>query len=780
MPLAPWTIRARRLTSEVTYVALLAFNRIVRTHPFLVSQQEDVILKCIDSPDLTIRIQALDLVQGMVSQENLIAVVGRLMKQLKQSIHSRLDAEAEAEDQLAREYDDEEGEEVPRTSEANDVALPEDYQIDVIGKIVNMCSQHNYSNIVDFDWYIDVLTQLMRMAPAPRQADGSMDPTGFRTVSFDVTERIGDELRSIAVKVKAMRGSAVRAADAIAHEVLGSTPAGFPISTGALKSAIWVLGEYATSLASPEGSLGSVLQILSRTKTPAILTTCLQAIAKIFSLIAGDSTAPWTSERKSHICLLMARIIDVFEPLALHPNLEVQERAVEFVELLKLTAEAASGQSPSSETEYREPPLLLTQAIPSLFTGWELNSVAPGAQANVPMPQGLDLDESIHPNLEALLSEANVPNLQTQESDEFDAFYHQRPVPTSISSELAPPKRAVDRLGGAAAEPEEEYSSSYQQTEASYLDPDIVARRKAERMERNKDDPFYIGEKAKSEDSNPIHNILQSANGQDLDIDSIPIMQLDINKLSSPPGNRPKQAPKAAPPRQQVVVAKDETLGGSGASTPRYNSEGSSERLRLGNKSSAKQSLLSVSSLNINSISLDGSSPNSLAGQEDEEMAKAMKEVERLRLEMQRANERIKLADGVSAEGVMVGAKKRRKTTKKKAGEEGGDADVASMKKVKKLKKRMVKIEGEVVEHEGAEAVEGGLLREERRKAEKKKKKVEKEKMEEWVGERQGGVGGGGVGGGGGGGEGSRNQGLEASVVVPKKKKKKKVAAIEG
>ena len=60
----------------------------------------------------------------------------------------------------------------------------------------------------------------------------------------------------------------------------------------------------------------------------------------------------------------MARVIHVLEPLALHPNLEVQERAVEFVELLKLTAEAASSQATSNDDAEQDPPLLLTQAIP--------------------------------------------------------------------------------------------------------------------------------------------------------------------------------------------------------------------------------------------------------------------------------------------------------------------------------------------------------------------------------------------------------------------------------
>lgn len=73
----------------VKYVALLAFNKIVLTHPWLVAQQEDVILECIDSADISIRIKALDLVQGMVSGDNLVSIVGRLMRQLKLSSGDR-------------------------------------------------------------------------------------------------------------------------------------------------------------------------------------------------------------------------------------------------------------------------------------------------------------------------------------------------------------------------------------------------------------------------------------------------------------------------------------------------------------------------------------------------------------------------------------------------------------------------------------------------------------------------------------------------------------------
>lgn len=703
----------------VKYVALLAFNRIVVTHPFLVAQQEDVILECIDSEDITIRIKALDLVQGMVSSDNLLSIVSRLMRQLKTSSAALSQQRNGAEGgDLETDSSDEANTDPRRRPKAEEQAppLPDDYTTDVIGRILRMCSENNYANMVDFEWYIDVLTQLVRLAPAPRIRDSDLSissPPG--KPGADISEKIGNELRNVAVKVRAVRTAAVRAAELVISRLSSETLQSRSVVCGALKPLAWVVGEFPFELFSPDDTLRHLLGLVPRVENPEALATCLQAILKLFAHVAGDDRTLWTAERKSTVSLLMARVIHVLEPFASHPNLEVQERAVEFIELLKLTAEAAAGQAPSTDEVHQDAPLLLTQALPSLFAGWELNSVAPGTQQNVPIPEGLDLDEPIHPNLESLLAQADSLMLPTQGDDEFEAYYNQKPPPTSISS-----GPAIDRLADAP----EEMPGSYQQPgEQSYLDADIIARRKAERMERNRDDPFYIGEATRSGGtSTPIHNILQKENGPDLDIDSIPIMQLDLEKLSVGGGGggggggaaesrlSPRPQPKTRP---RIVVAADETL--SGVSTPRnYESENNSDGFTT-NKSKArrlKQSLLHVPSSHLSDLNLSDQPGGSGGGgvydalalerqqREEAEMAQAMREVQRLRLEMQRANERIQVAQGVPAEGVVVKKKKKKAagttaatTTGKKAkkeggetagGEEGGSEAVKPKKKKKK------------------------------------------------------------------------------------------------
>lgn len=646
-------------------------------------------MECIDNSDITIRVQALNLVQGMVSSDNLMSIVGRLMRQLKSSAsagrpaaqrneaNSDSDADAEANIDLA----EHEMDQAP--------PLPDDYKVDVINRILAMCSQDNYSNLVDFEWYIDILTQLARMAPVPGPSDEARDQaaTSTRTSSGDVSAKIGDELRNVAVKVMAIRQIVVGAAELILRQLCTSSSQ--PITSGALRPVSWIVGEYSDQLLSPEDTLGYLLQLIPRTKFSDVLASCLQATIKIFAQVTGSDLELWTSERKAKTSLLLARIIHVLEPLVLHPNLEVQERAVEFTELLKLTSEAVSAQDASTDEVQQDPPLLLTQAIPSLFAGWELNSVALGAQTNVPVPQGLDLDEPIHPNLGHLLSLADDLQLGTEDEDEFEVYYHQKLPATKISSS----EPAFNRL----ADTPEEVVTSYQASEESYLDADILARRKAERAERNKDDPFYIGElSGRTGTSTPIHSILQNENGPDLDIDAIPIMQLDLGRAENAPAlTSPRYAAPRPKPRQRIVVAQDENLGGSGVSTPRnYDSEANnSDSLAKARVKKLKQSLLQVDSSNIGSLSLEGggeNGENSDGGydferqkREEAEMVQAMKEVERLRLEMQRANERIHVAQGVDVEGTVV--KKKKKSVKPKAVPyEAGEAVTTKVKKKKK------------------------------------------------------------------------------------------------
>jgi AP-3 complex subunit delta-1 len=162
----------------------------------------------------------------------------------------------------------------------------------------------------------------------------------------------------------------------------------------------------------------------------------------------------------------------------------------------------------------------------------------------------------------------------------------------------------------------------------------------------------------------------------------------------------------------------DETLGPAADDSSR-------EDIVQPRPSKAKKSLLDVDSSGLASLSLvddDGISNRKLTQfeierkeQEEAEMKKALQEVERLRLEMQRASERLHVKEEVAI-------KKKKKKVRKVDVEgdgpaatppvapEGEDASAAPAKK----KKKKVKPEGEA--NMGEAAVEDGQVKKKKKK----------------------------------------------------------------
>ncbi|KAF3915908.1 hypothetical protein AA313_de0204386 [Arthrobotrys entomopaga] len=245
--------------SNLKYVALLALTKLTKTHGYLVAAEKDVILECIDDEDVSIRLRALELVVGMVDVEILQQVVGRLLRQLKPMSQQELEAEERKEREQEYEFDDEDGEEelttkaVPEGRRVGAVSLPDDYKDGVIRRILEMCSKDTYANMPDFEWYIDVLVQLVRYCPGEitKCGGGGLDDEDFEEAfmagsgKVDVGEEIGRELRNVAVRVKTVRRQATEAAELL----VGRSSTMFPVSGGGgrrvLLAAAWLVGEFA-------------------------------------------------------------------------------------------------------------------------------------------------------------------------------------------------------------------------------------------------------------------------------------------------------------------------------------------------------------------------------------------------------------------------------------------------------------------------------------------------------------------------------------------------------
>lgn len=420
---------------NLRYVALLAFAKITASHADLVADHQDVILECIDDADISIRTRALDLVVDMVNGTNLQTVVERLLKQLKtagkQSPANEPENDRAAHEgviPMADDDDDDTAMPVKNKDQKSDQPppLPEDYRQTVIERILEMCSKDNYVNMDDFEWYITVLVELVKQCPSVTTGSNFGSSCSSKTMA----DAIGDELRNVAVRVKGVRPEAAAAAQSLL--LLDNRDENFSQATesaqNVLAAAAFIAGEYSSMLPDPEAVLASLVHSTSAQLPTHALASYIQAIPKVLATLTSDEQIPWTESRRSEIVLLVARITHFLEPLNLHPSLEIQERAVEYLDLMRLASEAVSAQQVGSDDDgYAEPPLLLTQAIPSLFSGADLNPVAPDAVRNVTAPDGLDLDAPINISLNMILQQADYDTEYDSGEDEVRRFYYEKP-----------------------------------------------------------------------------------------------------------------------------------------------------------------------------------------------------------------------------------------------------------------------------------------------------------------------------------------------------------------
>lgn len=717
---------------NLRYVALLAFAKITASHADLVADHQDVILECIDDADISIRTRALDLVVDMVNANNLQMVVERLLKQLK-TAGKQSPVSEPVNDRAAHEGvipmaddDDEETAKPVKKDQKSDQPppLPEDYRQSVIERILEMCSKDGYVNMDDFEWYITVLVDLVKQCPSVTSG-GS-----FGSPKQSMADAIGDELRNVAVRVKGVRPEAAAAAQSLLlldnrDEHFGQTTES---AQNVLAAAAFIAGEYSEMLPDAGAVLASLVHTTTAHLPTHALASYIQAIPKVFATLTSDEQTSWSDSRKSEIVLLIARITHFLEPLNLHPSLEIQERAVEYLDLMRLASEAVSAQPVDSDGGYAEPPLLLTQAIPSLFSGMDLNPVAPDAVRKVAAPEALDLNAPINSNLDMILQQADYDTGYDSGEDEVRRFYYEKPSTVKTSYNKPAAELLDDRNSG---------SSSYQDADReSLLDSETVERKRAERRERNRDDPFYIDSERNSGTSTPMHNILRSANGSDLDVDSIPVMELKLDSNATSSGEKARTKPKPhKKPKRHFEITSDETLDGgepTSASAPTSYSSSPSGRGVLGNPQSRaqKKSLLEFNSAGLSALSLEETPSGSSSGrpgnasskleyerriQEEEELAKAMKEVERLRLEMQRQAERV---DEPAEEGTVVKRKSKKKARSGIPADEGENVNGGGEEGVKKKKKKK-----KVKEADAPAASQEGAGQEEDAPVKPKKKK---------------------------------------------------------
>ncbi|KAH3679889.1 hypothetical protein WICMUC_000632 [Wickerhamomyces mucosus] len=450
--------------SNLKFVGLLAFYKIGKINPKFINSYAEYILKFIEDPDLTIREKALELIDGIIDEENLFEIVKQLMIQL-----------------------------IP---EENSTILSDQYKLNIIRKILKISSNDNYKNIPSFPWYLSVLNDLLDLSII-NNLDNQI-----------VGDLIGNQFLDITIRVPSIRKDIIK----IGIKILNDAKY-YNKSPNILQNIIWITGEYSNFIKNGDDLIESILNFkktLFNLSNPKILIIYIQSIIKIYNNFINKDLEYWDTFKREEILKLTNSIINFLNELNVNKNFEIQERSIEFQEFLKLIVDSIEEHDPNAV----EPPLLITKALPSLFDSWEITPLSPGTQLKISKPIGLDLDTPINQEfwddiIEELSKEDNYDDEEFEECLYEDHGY--------THDEINDDDDDDDDDDDYNNNDKEKNGGEYEWNNDEEISNDRNKERKRERFAKIKDDPYYL-----SNDSTSNSLIKKSNNIEDLSNQSRP------------------------------------------------------------------------------------------------------------------------------------------------------------------------------------------------------------------------------------------------------------------
>ena len=489
---------------NLRYVGLLAFIKTCKIHQKLIKKHDKIILTSIYDNDLTIRETSLDIVNSLVSEQNIVAIVTRLTVQLlpykEQQEHldeiSRklLSMENEREGELEEDGEDEDYENNSYNligSSQQPIVVSDKYKFLLINKIIEICSMNNYENIPNFKWYLGVLHDILKL-----NVDNKVS---------NVDSIISQQLVDIGVRVPSVRPKLVDMCLELC-QIPGSSDEKVLMFKNGLSNCIWIVGEYydeyiqdadvdsdADSRASNsdigEDTKYSAIQIvdsiskqrslerLGHINFDGTVSIYIQAIAKIFSKfcsIFGENK--WSRSQFESVNSLSKKIITWFNKFQNSPNFEVQERALSFIEVLKLVEESIQSEletleSSGDDTAY--PSNFLIKGFVPLFTATTIKPVGLKTQSKIQPPVDLDLGDAF--NDQSIVDLQNIYNRLKME--DLDINFS--------DDEADDDKSEREDIYDEGTETDTENNSAFD---------DSGSERKQKKMPKNdhEDDPYYI------------------------------------------------------------------------------------------------------------------------------------------------------------------------------------------------------------------------------------------------------------------------------------------------
>ncbi|KAH7723145.1 AP-3 complex subunit delta-1-like protein [Aphelenchoides avenae] len=279
---------------NLKYLGLQAMARILQTHPKAVQAHKDIVMRCLDDKDESIRIRSLDLLYGMVSKRNIMEIVKKLMEHV-------------------------------------DAAEGSYYRDELLQRIISICSYNNYQYITNFEWYISVLVELTKV-------EGSKHGV-----------LIAEQIQDVTVRVQSIRHFSVSQMALLvenAHLLLSGNSTQRNNLCEVLTAAAWICGEYSQHVR----DIPSVLEAMLRTKISIVpgtlLSVYVENIGKLYSTLLTQYEKEDDWDRVESLDNLLLSKLPEFQ---LTDHLEAQERACNLVELVKFIEQRHASREKMAE-----------------------------------------------------------------------------------------------------------------------------------------------------------------------------------------------------------------------------------------------------------------------------------------------------------------------------------------------------------------------------------------------------------------------------------------------
>lgn len=407
---------------NLRYISCVLFYHIGKINYEFIVPYDALVIKLLKDVDISIRTKALELCPNIASTKNLHNMVKMLIKQF-------VDIDT-----------------VQVNDQGIQIDIPIDYKIKVAKTIISICCINNYENICgDFAWYLKILTDLS-------------------VVSQDLNDRelsalLGENFRNIMVKVPSMRDETLEKLTELLtnDDIVMKLP-------DLLREIIWCFGEYSELIDNCDTLIHLLLsKAEAHTYSDNVTQILIPALVKLFTTFANSESTP-----KPKISEVLAEIIKFLENNYTSTNFDIQERSVEFYEILKLCEDALENEDNDNL------PLLITDVLPSLFNHYELGPLLLGQQ---------------HQLVKSLTVDLTTPYLTSEELDELlkeednydngkDLFSDEESIHTF---------KEDDHF-------ENDENESLSSLDANSITEEELAELKERRRQEQLDNPFYLND----------------------------------------------------------------------------------------------------------------------------------------------------------------------------------------------------------------------------------------------------------------------------------------------